>query len=95
VINARFIKPIDGVMIGETAAKIKKIVTLEEGVIDGGFGSAVLEFMERENIKGVTVKRFGLPDQFIEHGKREELFKKYHLTADEIAETIQKELFNR
>jgi len=95
VINARYVKPLDSVMIEQIASKTKKIVTIEEGVVDGGFGSAVLEFMERENIKGVTVKRIGLPDQFIEHGKREELLKKYHMTADEISQTILKELFNR
>ncbi|MDD5438701.1 MAG: transketolase C-terminal domain-containing protein, partial [Candidatus Omnitrophica bacterium] len=95
VVNARFVKPLDGAMLERLAAKIKKIVTIEEGVADGGFGSALLEFMERENIKGVTVKRIGLPDQFIEHGRREELFKKYHLTADEVSQTIKRELFDR
>jgi 1-deoxy-D-xylulose-5-phosphate synthase len=82
-------------MIEAIAAKTGKIVTLEEGVCDGGFGSAVSEFIARENIKNVRVKSIGLPDQFIEHGRREELFKKYHLTADAIAECIKKELFER
>ncbi len=95
VVNARFVKPLDGSMIEAIAAKTGKIVTLEEGVCDGGFGSAVSEFIARENIKNVRVKSIGLPDQFIEHGRREELFKKYHLTADAIAECIKKELFER
>jgi len=77
------------------AGHLKKdlIVTLEEGVATGGFGSAILEFFEREKIKDVRVERIGLPDQFITHGRREELLKEYHLTADEIAETIKREMF--
>jgi len=92
VINARFIHPIDGDMIEEICASCKRVVTIEEGVLEGGFGSAVLEFIERENIKGVRVKRFGLPDRFIEHGKREELFKKYNLTPDTICDVIMREV---
>lgn len=95
VVNARFVKPLDGEMIEEIGARVRKIVTIEEGICDGGFGSAILEFIERENIKGLTVKRIGLPNHFIEHGKRGELLKKYHMTADEISETIKRELFSR
>jgi len=95
VINARFVKPLDKEMLENVTARTKKIVTLEEGVCDGGFGSAVLECIEQENIKGVRVKRIGLPDEFIEHGTREELMKKYHLTPEQICETIQKELFEQ
>ena len=93
VINARFIKPLDSDMIENVTRHVKKIVTLEEAVAAGGFGSAVLEFIEQEQIKGLTVKCIGLPDQFIEHGAREELLRKYHLRAREIAETIKAELF--
>ena len=93
VINARFIKPLDSSMLEEVCHKVGKIVTIEEGVISGGFGSAVLEFMERENIHNVRVECIGLPDQFIEHGAREELLRKYHFTPDEIAATIMSELF--
>ena len=92
VINARFIKPLDQEMLENLARSTKKIVTLEEGIISGGFGSAVLEFFERENIRDVRVKCFGLPDQFIEHGAREELLRKYHLTPDELAATIRSEV---
>ena len=92
VINARFIRPIDGQMIEEICASCKRVVTIEEGVLEGGFGSAVLEFIERENIKGVRVKRFGLPDRFIEHGRRDELFKKYNLTPEAICDVIMKEV---
>ncbi|NQT23202.1 MAG: 1-deoxy-D-xylulose-5-phosphate synthase [Candidatus Omnitrophica bacterium] len=95
VVNARFIKPLDENMLENVTSRINKIVTIEEGVANGGFGSAILEFIERENIKGVRVKRIALPDEFIEHGKRSEIFKKYHLTADEICENIMEELFGK
>jgi len=95
VVNARFAKPIDESMLEDITSRVKRIVTIEEGVSSGGFGSAVLEFIERENIKGVRVKRIALPDEFIEHGKREELLKKYHFTADDICENIAQEMFAR
>ena len=70
----------------------KKIYTLEEGIATAGFGSAVLEFMAQENLQNVNVKCLGLPDIFIEHGSRDELLRKYHLTPDEIALIIKSEL---
>ena len=92
VINARFLKPLDKETIEDITKRVKKLVTLEEGVLTGGFGSAILEFLETEKIKDVKIIRIGLPDHFIAHGKREELFKEYHLTADEICETLCREL---
>ena len=94
VINARFISPLDGSAIEETCRHTKKIVTMEEGVLEGGFGSAVLELLERENIHGMKVKRIGFPGRFIEHGRREELFQKYNLTPDAICDVIIKEVVN-
>ncbi|MBF0494557.1 MAG: 1-deoxy-D-xylulose-5-phosphate synthase [Candidatus Omnitrophica bacterium] len=94
VINARFIKPLDEDMLEDICRRHKKIVTIEEGVISGGFGSAVLEFLRGENIdKNVHVRTLGLPDEFIEHGSREELLRKYHLAPDEVASTIKAEMF--
>jgi len=95
VVNARFEKPLDGEVIENITRRIKKIVTLEEGVTTGGYGSSFLEFLERENISGIQIKLLGIPDKFITHGKREELLKEYHLTADEICETIKKEMFEK
>lgn len=95
VINARFVKPLDKNRIEEITKRVNKIVTLEEGVATGGFGSAILEFFEREKINNIKVERIGLPDHFIAHGKREELLKEYHLTADEICNTIKQELFRK
>ncbi|MFH1798903.1 MAG: 1-deoxy-D-xylulose-5-phosphate synthase [Candidatus Omnitrophota bacterium] len=92
VINARFITPLDSRMLEDIAKTRKSIFILEEGIISGGFSSAVLEFFQRENITGLKIKTIALPDEFIEHGKREELLRKYHLTPDEIAATIEAEL---
>lgn len=92
VINARFYKPLDYDMLEKIGYTIKKIVTLEEGVVSGGFGSAILEFMAMEKIPGLQIKCLGLPDEFIEHGEQDELLRKYHLTPDEIAETIKQEV---
>lgn len=68
IINARFVKPIDEELILNYARKIKNIITLEEGTINGGFGSAILELLEDNGVKA-NVKRIGIPDKFIEHGK--------------------------
>ena len=67
VMNARFVKPLDRDLIIDIARKVKGIVTVEEHVLEGGFGSAVLELLSEEDIK-IKVKRIGLPDKFIEHG---------------------------
>jgi 1-deoxy-D-xylulose-5-phosphate synthase len=79
-------------VIDDICRNVKKVVTLEEGVAEGGFGSAVLEFIERENMRGVKVKRIGLPGQFIEHGRRDELFLKYNLTPEAICGVIMNEV---
>ena len=68
VVNARFVKPLDEKMILEQSRKFKNIVTLEEGTISGGFGSAILELLEDNGVHA-NVKRIGVPDKFIEHGK--------------------------
>lgn len=68
IINAMFVKPLDKELIMKHARKIKNIITLEEGTINGGFGSAAIELLEDKGIK-LSVKRIGIPDKFIEHGK--------------------------
>ncbi|MEE8359755.1 MAG: transketolase C-terminal domain-containing protein, partial [Candidatus Omnitrophota bacterium] len=92
VINARFVKPLDEVMLEETLSRIKKVVTIEEGVASGGFGSAIAEFIARENIKNITLELIGLPDEFVEHGARTELLNKYNLNAEGIANLIKTEI---
>ncbi len=95
VVNARFIKPLDEELLSDICADIKRIVTIEEGVLDGGFGSSVLEFIEKTSIKGVKVRRIGLPARFIEHGKRDELFLKYNLTPGAICDVIINEVIRQ
>jgi 1-deoxy-D-xylulose-5-phosphate synthase len=73
VINARFIKPLDAELILSTAASVKKILTIEENVLDGGFGSAVLELLAAKGVTGTTVRRLGIRDKFVEHAKQSEL----------------------
>ncbi|HBO84638.1 MAG: 1-deoxy-D-xylulose-5-phosphate synthase [Deltaproteobacteria bacterium GWC2_42_11] len=73
VVNARFVKPIDEGIIIAIAKKTGGILTVEENVLEGGFGSAVIELMERNNITNCRVKRIGVPDMFVEHGSQEEL----------------------
>lgn len=92
VINARFVKPLDEDLLEDVLSRIKKVVTIEEGVASGGFGSSIAEFIEREKIKNVTLEMIGLPDEFVEHGKREELLKKYNLSAEGITNLIKAEL---
>jgi 1-deoxy-D-xylulose-5-phosphate synthase len=67
VVNARWAKPLDGHMLRDVAARIGKIVTVEDGVLAGGFGSGVLEFYEENNLYP-AVKRVGIGDHFVEHG---------------------------
>jgi 1-deoxy-D-xylulose-5-phosphate synthase len=72
VINARFIKPLDQELLMETARSLKKIITIEENVLMGGFGSAVLELFEKSSIYDVQVKRLGIPDEFVAHATQAE-----------------------
>ncbi len=88
VVNARFIKPLDEGMLEVMARRFKKLVTVEENTLEGGFGSAVLEFLEKKKIKK-EVLRIGIPDKFIEHGSRSELLSEIGLTKEGISEKIR------
>ena len=92
VINARFIKPLDEDLLEKLTKRIKKIVTVEEGVANGGFGSAIAEFIEREKITGVKLEIVGLPDEFVEHGPREVLLNKYNLSREGLVNLIKGEV---
>lgn len=83
-----YLKPLDEALLHEVGRKFKRIITIENGVIAGGLGSSVLEFMADH---GYTpfVKRIGVPDQFIEHGSIPELYKLCGMDADSIAEIIR------
>jgi 1-deoxy-D-xylulose-5-phosphate synthase len=92
VINARFVKPLDEELILKTVATIKKIITVEENVLQGGFGSAVLELLAEKNITGVGVKRLGLPDEFVHHASQAEQRDKYALNEEGIIRAIREML---
>ena len=81
VINPRFAKPIDRECVERYGRRCGLVVTLEDHVLAGGFGSAVLETLNELRID-VPVVRVGWPDEFIEHGKVEALREKYGLTAE-------------
>ena len=66
-------KPLDEELLHEVGKKYQKIVTIEDGVLKGGMGSAILEFMS-DNGYAPIVKRIGIPDEFVQHGKPEELY---------------------
>ena len=85
VVNARFVKPLDRKLITELARKIPRIVTVEENVLDGGFGSAVLECLSDEGVDGVRVVRIGIGNVFVEHGARNLLKEKYGVDAAAVA----------
>ena len=84
VINGRFIKPLDEKLLLYSAAKCRKVITVEEGALQGGFGSAVLECLNGHEVEGVSIKTLGLPDAFIEHGSQAELRAKYGIDEDGI-----------
>lgn len=71
--NMRFVKPLDEVLLHSIFQKFNKIITIEDGTIMGGFGSAILEFAQQYNYQKTTIKRLGVPDNFIEHGNTSEL----------------------
>lgn len=85
--DIRFLKPLDEDLLHEVGKKFKKIVTVEDGVLNGGFGSAVLEFMA-DNGYSIDVKRLGIPDNFVEHGTPEELYSQLKLDVSGISESI-------
>jgi len=83
VVNARFVKPLDRELILKAALRTKRLLTMEEHVITGGFGSAVLELLAEEGMTGVQVVRMGLPDAFVEHGEAKEIRKEIGLTVED------------
>ena len=84
VINARFVKPLDEELILKTAATINKIITVEENMLQGGFGSAVLELLAEKGVTGVRVKRLGIPDEFVKHATQAEQRHKYGIDEEGI-----------
>ena len=90
--DLRFVKPIDEDLLHEAFSKFDKIVTVEDGTVVGGFGSAVIEFMNKYNYKA-TVKILGIPDRIVEHGSPKELHRECAYDAEGIASAVR-ELMN-
>lgn len=91
VVNMRFIKPLDTELLSEMARTKRLLITAEENVLAGGFGSAVAEYLADHGIE-VPLLRFGIPDRFIEQGTRRELLSLCGLQPDEMAERIRERL---
>jgi len=89
VVNCRFIKPLDIDTISELVEKIPRVITVEENVLAGGFGSAVLEGLSEKGISGYKLKRIGIPDLFVEHGSQQILRTKYGIDAPAIAQAAR------
>jgi len=90
VINARFIKPLDRELLCGTARELKKIITVEENVLMGGFGSAVLELFEQEGIQDVRIRRLGIPDEFVTHATQAELRSLYGIDEAGIIRAVRR-----
>lgn len=86
VINSRFVKPLDEEAIISSLQKTGTLITIEEHVLAGGFGSAVLEMLEDRDIIGYPVRRIGIPDEFVEHGASNLLKAKYGLSPQGIVQ---------
>lgn len=89
--DMRFVKPLDGNLLKEVAAKFKHVITVEDGVREGGFGSAVIEWME-DNGQHLDIVRLGLPDHFVEHGTVAQLQSIVGIDAEGIRRTIKETL---
>jgi 1-deoxy-D-xylulose-5-phosphate synthase len=85
--DMRFVKPLDTLLLHEVFSKFKKIITVEDGCLMGGFGSAVLEFMVDQKYQAEVV-RLGIPDEYIHHGTQEELWADCGFDTQSIIQTI-------
>jgi 1-deoxy-D-xylulose-5-phosphate synthase len=90
VVNARFIKPADENLIISLSQRTRRIVTVEENVLAGGFGSVVLECLNKAGLTDVLVKRLGIDNEFVEHGSQRILRRKYGLDEEGIYQTVLK-----
>lgn len=88
LVNPRFIKPLDQKLLLPLIRKIRRVVTVEDHVLAGGFGSALLEMIAEEGLTNVRVERLGYPDSFLPHGSAACLHQAYGLTEENIARTV-------
>jgi 1-deoxy-D-xylulose-5-phosphate synthase len=89
VVNARFAKPLDTLLVGDLARRTGRIVTLEEHSRMGGFGSAVLEAIADQGLEGVRVRVLGIGDEFIDHGTVEQFHERFGLQPAQIAQAVR------
>jgi 1-deoxy-D-xylulose-5-phosphate synthase len=87
--DLRFVKPLDQYLLHEVFSKFKKVITVEDGCIQGGMGSAVIEFMVDNNYSAQVI-RLGIPDRFIEHGEQAELYRECNYDTQAIVEAAKK-----
>ena len=90
VVNARFIKPMDENLLHSLLTEKLPILTIEEAVLQGGFGSAVIEYAHDHGFYGAIIDRMGIPDYFIEHGNVDELLQEIDLTAEVAVKRIKR-----
>lgn len=90
IVNCRFVKPLDVELITSLAREIPRIITVEENIRQGGFGSAVLECLNDEGVSGFKMERLGIPDLFVEHGPQDLLRAKYKIDSDAIIDSALK-----
>jgi 1-deoxy-D-xylulose-5-phosphate synthase len=95
VINARFAKPLDRATLLKAVEELPLVVTVEEGTLEGGFGSAVLEAANAAGLDARNVVRLGLPDRFVEHAERGELFADLGLDVNGLCRTVRQRLARR
>ena len=88
VVNARFLKPMDENLLHELFKKHKKVVTIEDNVVEGGFGSRINKFIIDNNYN-VEIENIGIPDKFVEHGNVDELFETIGMSNEQIANRIK------
>jgi len=86
--DMRFVKPLDEELLHEVFSKFDKVITVEDGTVIGGFGSAVLEFMNTSNYKA-AVRILGIPDKIVEHGTPKELYRECNYDAPAIADAAR------
>ena len=89
VVNSRFIKPMDEEMLASIFGRNVPVLTIEEAVLQGGFGSAVLEYAHDNGHEGTVIDRMGIPDLFVEHGDVAELMDEIHLNSDEVVKKVK------
>jgi 1-deoxy-D-xylulose-5-phosphate synthase len=87
--DLRFVKPLDAILLHEVFTKFKKVITVEDGCLMGGFGSAIIEFMIDQKYNSEIV-RLGIPDEYIHHGTQEELWKDCGFDAKAIVKAVEK-----